>query len=55
MVPGKARVMKHLIQTLPVNWSAEHRLGALQAGWKLAEAVLGAPVHGQEKRFPRHC
>jgi len=29
------------------NWSAEHRLGALEAVWKLGEAVLGAPVHGK--------
>jgi len=29
--------------------SAEPRLGALQAGWKLAEAVLGAPVLGMKE------
>jgi len=28
--------------------SAEHRLGALQTRWKLAEAVLGAPVYGED-------
>jgi len=35
--------------------SAEQRLVALQTGWKLAEAVLGAPVPGEKERSEHHA
>jgi len=34
------------------DWSAEHRLGALQTRRILAGAVLGAPVNGKREMLP---
>ena len=36
--------MEHLTPALPMNRSAEHRLGAFEKRRQRAETVLGAPI-----------